>query len=657
MSISSGGSFKPNRAELNELTSDTILLEPITASERINLLEDDTDKQVKALNAPLFKRLEAELKQEGVCEQETHIDIIGSINVQNKYIHSVAAQLFLEGNFTFLSIQEPRASHEHTQESWNAYKKSELNSARITSHETHHQVILYDTWKWGGKLVSKFQSHLNGRIIDLAFQFGEKQHLGIISVYAIAKGGSSAATEAERRKVLRESMVMRVQKIAKAWRKKFPNIHIVIMGDMQETVSETDRDNLGKYRSSFSPSEGIVAAFQDSHNSIVREHNSKDTYLTRFGNKGARGIDHILIPFNSRSQRVFCEAKIDPQGLGGKYFSSDHKLIQCSFMRKDINNIESHENDIMKYAFKRISDIKMKREDNQQFHLKFDNSQFKGSRKFKEHAELYETIQGIAGDNGESTKYHLPKIEKRIDNLFQSLWESGNQQGAIGKNNLLVDIDELQAAELAHIFNSFDYGIKDSMTFIGLTKNNDCLQKNVLVRKTIRLKQNFKSFSNLPIATKIRYLRCDVQLKQRRLKNFIKKIEEHSLKVKEGRCLWQWESKTMLPGWNNVINADRVQHKASTILKDYLVELDEREKNIEAIHSNRNSTAAGGGKPDESHKHLEKGNFFATYRRRQLNLSIIGFSSLTASKFLTLQLIWISSSESKLMLRNGETPY
>jgi len=82
--------------------------------------------------------------------EDKNVDIIASFNVRNKYEHSRAAELLLNEKLTFLALQEPYASSHKAAESWKAFQKLELESARISCFETPYQMILFDSWKWGG---------------------------------------------------------------------------------------------------------------------------------------------------------------------------------------------------------------------------------------------------------------------------------------------------------------------------------------------------------------------------------------------------------------------------------------------------------------------------------------------------------------------------
>lgn len=90
----------------------------------------------------------------------------------------------------------------------------------------------------GGKIISIFFSQLNGRIVSIAFQFGNGEQLGIISVYAVARGGGSADDWTQRDQ-LRCTTVTLVKYQHKKWQKQFPNLKIMIMSNMQETISMT----------------------------------------------------------------------------------------------------------------------------------------------------------------------------------------------------------------------------------------------------------------------------------------------------------------------------------------------------------------------------------------------------------------------------------
>jgi len=589
MSISTGDSMDIssiiNEQSIRTSINDDDSMESIISvcsNNRVSLLKDDSVEIVNRCNSKLLYELHK--NQKDVTREspiETHTDIIGSFNIQNKYEHSIAARLFVDGQFSFLSLQEPRASHNKTQDSWKNCQRLELNSAAITCHETHHQIILYDSWKWGGKVISDFHSELDGRIAHIAFKFDGEQILGIISVYALARGGDGQ--EKERKEELRRTTVILIQRQMKKWKKKFPTIQIMILGDMQETESMSDLDNLGTTRFNNTRENGILRALQDSHTSVVRDRHDGDRYLTRFGREGARGIDHILFPNGPEAQALIHNASIDNE-LASLYFPSDHKLIKCSYIRSGDNNAESSE-PVHKYSFGAISKIKMKREiHNGIYKLSLDESQFKGSDKFSEQKELLSRVQNLTGENGEMTECHITKLEQRIAKLYASLWEAGKEQGCCGEDNKLVDISEKQAAELSKIYNDFDLGVKDTMDWLHLVKESNCIAQKAVTRNNVRLKGDFKIFSNLPISTKLRYLRKDLQVKSRRIRKYINSIKEHVMKQKRG-IQENFDTAAVFRNWKNTLSDRAISERAKTIYLAVMKECEERTAHMDAIQS------------------------------------------------------------------------
>ena len=592
MSISSGGSMifiDQETLSVDKTIEDMEVsniqdTSPLSDSQIHDLLIDNS----KEILAQKNKILDETININNSSQESVHEDVIGTFNIQNKYDHGAAAQLFLDGKFTFLCLQEPHASHSNIQETWKSCRRLELNSARITCHETHHQIILYDAWKWGGKVISNFESEMDGRIVYMAFQFESGEKLGIISIYALARGGSLNADLTEREK-LRQTTVTLVKRQHSKWLRQYPNIKIMIMGDMQETVSTTNKDNMGKSRFTNNTSNGIVRAFQKTHVSVARERSGSIPYITRVGREGGRGIDHILFPDNPDAQALIKDAQVH-ECLGLSYFPSDHRLVTCTYYRAgDNNNLESMEPSI-KYEFAKISKIKVRRcYSDGKTSLELDNSTFKGSVKFREQQDLYAKLQKLTGDDGSASAYHMDEIEQKIKNIYSSLWQDTLHQQCCGIENKLVTISDRQAAELSDIVNRYDYAIKDTMTFLELTKTNDCLANKAIVRNNLRLKQNFKLFENLPISTKLRYIRGSIQASKRGLKGFINVIRAKKLASIHGTSNFSTEFPIIFKKWNKLLDTFYIEKQASKLLSAYTSEADERCNHIQAIHHAKNT--------------------------------------------------------------------
>jgi len=174
----------------------------------------------------------------------------------------------------------------------------------------------------------------------------------------------------------------------------------------------------------------------------------------------------------------------------------------------------------------------------------------------------------------------------------------GIAQGSEGYQNKLVRINTRQAAELTEILNIFNLGVRDNMTYLGLISTSDHLSKGASVRSTIRLQHgDFKLFSNLPIATKLRYLRCGIQGKKRRIKKYINALRELKLyhdnkshATHKGMLI-----QDLLPKWHTTLQSHALVGRATTISKEYITEADIRDAHVSAIQVSHNTSPASTG--------------------------------------------------------------
>jgi len=559
-------------------------LEFLNEEEMIRLLRDDSEENVQR-KSQLYRNEEAPTSSSNCSLPLPEIPIlsdrIGTFNIQNQYDHSMAAKLFLEGEFSFLCLQEPFASHDSINDAWGSFRRYELNSARITCFETHHQIIMFDSWRWGGKIIDNFSSILNGRVTSMAFGFAKGQSIGLISIYGYARGGMNAE-EVSKKNDLRRALLFAIKKIQRQWKKKIPNINIMILGDMQETYTTSDLDNLGSCRYKGTDDLSIIHNLASTHTSLVRDRISiGDQYLTRFGSEGARGIDHILFPEHPSAQALVTSAKIDTT-LGSFYFPSDHRLLHCNLIRHGANNAETGEHKTQ-YAFRDIFQLKLSRSGKKGDKLAFDTSQFKQCTKYEKQKELYAKVQDVTGNSATATSFHLTPIERSIEKLYKSLWNAGKDQGVHGTKNKLVHISERQAAELSAITNAFDTGIKDTMNFLELSHEKDNLGNMARTRVEIRKRNCFKLFDNLPIPTKLRYLRGWIKGKNRRVKRYLGSIHEFRLRLQNKvPC---GSTANILKDWDKSLNSTNIKNKGNDIHHALVKELEERELHMNAVQA------------------------------------------------------------------------
>jgi len=513
--------------------------------------------------------------------EDKNVDIIASFNVRNKYEHSRAAELLLNEKLTFLALQEPYASSHKAAESWKAFQKLELESARISCFETPYQMILFDSWKWGGRIISPFQSLQYGRVAAIAFDLGNSLKVGIISVYAsTVKSKCDDASEETTHPSMKISATL-IQKILSKWKTLFPDMTTIILGDLQETLGTSDRDNLGAFRQDFTR-DGIVAGLRDSHDSIVRKMNPNATYVTRFGEQGARGIDHIFFPKDKKHSDICIDAKIQRE-IGANYFPSDHSLLTCSILRGgQNNNCDGREK--TKYNYNEIFSIKMSQNGELGQNINFDFSQFKSCDKFKKQLETFQKLQQLTGDDSILTNAYIHELEDRADALFQDLWRIGKLQRTDGSKNKLVEITDGQATELSFILNGFNHAIKTVMEEVKMVherSNNDSAGKT---RGRLRKRNGFKMFHNLPVPTKLRYVKNAVEAKANQIMKNIYWIKEFGIRnAHEDADKATMSQDLFWKQWDLILKSDNLKRKAVAATEAYMEEDSTRMLHISAI--------------------------------------------------------------------------
>ena len=503
-----------------------------------------------------------------------HIDKIASYNIQNKYDHISAAELMIKENLTFIAFQEPYIASNAPTDAWESFMKCELQSSRIDCFQTHHQIILIDTFRWGGKTVSNFQSFLNGRVTCVAFRFGDGKSLGIISVYA-----SSIEVHDNITSGTNDDISDRISKIKSSWSKEFQNISTIIVGDLQETCTISNRDNIGKFRKS-KMNRGILSRLEEDHESFVRKCQCKEAYVTRFGITGARGIDHIMIPSCEETQKLFPNAYIC-RNQGATFFPSDHSLIVCEYRRNDQNNNEDGISTI-KYNYSKVCKIKMKNTGLKGKNISLDTSQFKDCKNFRDQSMLYNNIQKLSGDDADITDYHISPLEQRIDALIHDIWTTGKEQGVCGSKNKLVKITEGQAMELAFTFKQFMNGINDTMHSLKLTEEKDNLASAGNTRGRLRQGKGFRMFQNLPIPSKVRYLRCAVKAKAnliQKAQNWLKELQIRQ----DGDSCQNVNEEDFWKIRDCIVKTNVIERHAKNIHSKLCAEEIERENHINAV--------------------------------------------------------------------------
>jgi len=533
-----------------------------------SMLSTEETDNLLGHNQSLPKIMQAEISP------DYHLDRIMSFNIQNKFDHSIAASLMIEQNVTFLALQEPFGCQTQASKTWKSFVKCELQSARIDCFESQHQVILIDSWKWGGKVLSAFDAQLNGRFTSIAFKFGDGKMLGIISIYASSAEAHSTTAASG----INSDIITYIDDTMDKWQIQFPDINIIVLGDLQETCSTLNRDNLGNFRKEKCP-DGILSFLEDTHCSFIRSSLEESRYLTRFGNVGARGIDHIMVANQNDKKSEFTSPRILRE-IGNTYFPSDHALLSCEYIRNDRNNNEDGI-DKIKYDYAKISRIKLKRSGRDGEIMDFDTNRFKDSRNFKDQEKLYTRVQALTGDKASLTLSRLPEIEARTDKLLRNLWQDGIKQGVDGSKNKLVQIKEDHAIELAFTYRKFKSAIREAMEDLELASEKDNLKSAGTTRGRLRQGKGFRNFKNLPISTKLRYLRLKVKTKLNLVQKAMWWIKDAKMTLDDNSL--QMDEQEFWKIRDAIVKTNDLEKNAQTIQRDLKEEDAEREAHMNAV--------------------------------------------------------------------------
>ena len=135
----------------------------------------------------------------------------------------------------------------------------------------------------------------------------------------------------------------------------------IILGDLQETISTTRRDNQGGLKYDLLK-DGVLQAIHDSRKdmiSIVCDYEGQEKYITRESlgdSKGGRGISHIMV--DTRMEEMYVGGCVD-KIIASTAFPTDHHIVAADFAF-DIDNILLQERiPVEKFKWGEISNILM----------------------------------------------------------------------------------------------------------------------------------------------------------------------------------------------------------------------------------------------------------------------------------------------------------
>lgn len=317
-----------------------------------------------------------------------------------------------------------------------------------------------------------------------------------------------------------------------------------------------------------------------------------------------RGIDHILYPRDIEFKAWITEASVN-RSRGALFFPSDHSYISYPVRRTIPNNFESGPTKL-KFDYRKSFNIKMRRTGLHGNDLVFDDTQFKSCSKFRDQKLLYDKLQKKTANTSHTTEYLIGDLEKRASGLIKQLWYAGPCQGVDGKENKLVHISDDNALEIAYIVNKFNIAIKEIMSDMSLISDLDVLDSAGQKRGRLRKGKGFRQFDNLPIPTKIRYLRTILLQNSRLIKRASQWIREFQ---------FQQEHNLQTPQWSELIHIlalledSKTIDKFSKLLYNMAIEEEEeRIRHVQAIihekahHANKSNDTSAKFNPQLEHQ-------------------------------------------------------
>ena len=312
------------------------------------------------------------------CPDGTHC--VATWNVNNCFHAETIVKIMLRCNISILIIQEPK--HAPTTKTNEKFINKTLQKFGLRGFFSDFQYLIYNEAVLGAR-IKDFSKLVGGRVITFKLQIGNlnaKEFINFIGCYGAAHGNHKYNAKHKEYKYgktrdIHRTNVFHILKklLAKDYNKirstatggvAGPSENIVgniLLGDLQETLSTTKRDNHNgiHYKP---PKHGIFDALQNANKhmtSVIREYEGQERYITReslSASKTGRGISHILVdPYIEDMYVGGCVDKMVASGA----FPTDHHIVAADFPF-DIENICLQETEpIERFKWGRIANILM----------------------------------------------------------------------------------------------------------------------------------------------------------------------------------------------------------------------------------------------------------------------------------------------------------
>ena len=429
-----------------------------------------------------------------------------------------AAMMMATANISYLAISEWRQPNapKLTPESIKKTKAELLNIYKYGSIVSEHQLIIYEPNIFEYNLLGAPKIYQDGRLISTTTQRKNQEPVVILSAYGVAQGGddirySDGETKGSKRKGLYSNAEKEYTRIIKKHGSKAP---IILMGDLQDTMTRTQADNMGETTYPQHPKGLLHWALSREMISIGWDRREDSKYLTRHSpksNGGARGIDHVMACENAN---IMIHNFAVDKCICHRYVTSDHDLlcfsVDMGYQHQLNETISQAIAETTKYLFKKLSHIPVKAA-----HKKDENTDqiirefiYKepvyNSQRAQELKQRFEDALKISGQEPEITEL-AEKLTADITKLEQEILRDAANQDITNKDGRLIEKSETYRIEINQIMNDYDKALQQIMETLELTAKDRHLSE--YKQRKAKLKGENEHNDDLPAYRQMRWAR------------------------------------------------------------------------------------------------------------------------------------------------------
>ena len=394
-------------------------------------------------------------------------------NIDKGYRTDLALQIMLQQHISMMGFQEWRgySARDLTNDDTKRIR-NQLSRYNMGAIITKHQIVIYDEPVFGNNFAEQPTVTDDGRLISIILQRDNNEYLAIMWVYGVAHGDEEQEyANGKTKEEVRISLVQNADdELKRIYNKYGPNTPIQVAGDLQDTLTRTDTDNVGSTRYKMMDNGILKWAIQRGRlKSFGFDHRTKGSkYITRRSRKeggGGRGIDHFLVC--DLAEKMSHSFYIDSL-LCHCYIESDHDLLAWTTDLGYTHQTKSYVEE-QRMQYKKISGIPMKLITNKnedtaevtyEYALKTDGASPEINQ---EREDLLETLQAAFGEENVEATNIVDTVTANLLELQALVVTDGVEQQTDGPNNILVKRDRKYREKLNEAMNEITRGLEMGM--------------------------------------------------------------------------------------------------------------------------------------------------------------------------------------------------